>query len=224
MPDSTIPAAAFQALIKELEARPIPITRSRKSAGKGRSVVFGVVNRWIVPPDYSSMCWKRPTLYKLLLDFDHMHVCSRGIRWNSVTLNMNYRAALHRDRGNEGDSFVVAFGDFTGGALHALRGPLKGKHDITHQPIVGDFSRWEHEVLPFDGERFSLVYYYRSPAAENPLSPPSVRLVGGEAMFFRGEDAVPANSGLPHPNKKYESAEKCVPSKRENLSDKILHM
>jgi hypothetical protein len=188
----------FKAIIQELERRPIEVTKYRLKSGIGRSQVFGVVNRRSLPPDYSRQCWKRPYLYKLLLDFAAKHV---NIPWNAITVNQNYKASAHKDKGNVGDSFLVAFGDFTGGDLEILEGPLKGIHDV-RKPLITDFSKVFHIVKDFTGNRYSLVFYQldlqkRFKDTVIPLC--SVEEVNGEWVFKRGDVII--TDGLDHPLK-----------------------
>jgi len=187
-----IPSEAFANLIAELQRRPIEINKYRPSSGIGRSVAFGIVNKRCMPADYSRQCWTRPYLYKLLLDFGAEYV--RDISWNAITVNQGYKASPHRDKRNGGDSFLVAFGSFTGGCLKIHEGDLSGVHNICHQPIQTDFSKVLHSVEDFTGDRYSLVYY-RYPVKDVPL-PPSVRLVNDKWKFFRGELQT---ESLPHP-------------------------
>lgn len=189
-----IPAEAFSELQEELLRRPLTVNHYRKRVGDGRSQTFGVVNRRCAPIDYSRQCWVRPYLYKLLLDFAAQYV---DISYNAITVNQNYQAGPHYDRGNEGDSFLVAFGDYTGGELRIATGPSLGLKDIRHQPIVGNFSTTLHSVEPFQGDRFSLVFY--TLRGTPPLPPPSVVLQEGKWRFKRGEEVC---RGLPHPKRK----------------------
>ena len=191
---SMIPAEAFDEIIKELRRKPLDTNHYRKLTGDGKSQAFGVVNKRCLKPDFSRQCWLRPYLYKLLLDFAEKYV---DIPWTSVTVNQNYAAGRHRDRGNIGESYLVAFGDYTGGELKFWEGERAGIWDINKKPIVADFSELEHSVEPFEGERYSLVFYVCR--GEYILPEPSVRLVNGEWRFFRGEEEC---HGLPHPLQK----------------------
>jgi len=179
-------------IIQELERLPIPINKYRPSSGDGRSQAFGVVNRRCLPPDFSRQCWKRSYLYKLLLDYGREHV---PIPFTSVTVNQNYKADAHRDKGNVGESFLVAFGDYTGGELEIHEGPLKGLHDV-RTPITTDFSKVLHSVKDIQGTRYSLVYYTCNKADRLPK--PSVEFQEGNWVFKRGESIC---SGLEHPLK-----------------------
>lgn len=191
-----IPQQAFQEIQKELERLPIAMNKYRLKSGHGRSQAFGVVNRRCLPVDYSRNCWMRPYLYKLLLDFGQQYV---DISFNAITVNQNYAAAPHRDKQNCGESFLVAFGDYTGGELEILEGELKGKYNICRTPIKTDFSKVLHQVLPFQGNRYSLVYYKLETKEELP--PPSVRMYCGRWNFYRGEELINRKIGLPHPLK-----------------------
>lgn len=183
---------SFTDIIAELVRKPIEINKYRPKSGLGRSQAFGIVNKRCMPADYSRQCWLRPLLYKHLLDFGNKYV--RDISWNAITVNQNYKASPHRDKRNGGESYLVAFGDYTGGCLKIYEGDLSGVHDIRHKPIQTDFSKVLHSVEDFTGDRYSLVYY--NYPTKSVLPPPSVRLVNGEWKFFRGD--VQTDS-LPHP-------------------------
>ena len=181
----------------ELKRRPLYENRYRKRTGDGISQAFGVVGRRSLAPDYSRWCWKRPYLYKLLMDFGEKYV---EIPWNAITVNMNYAAGPHYDKNNVGNSFLVAFGDYTGGELKIHEGEHEGLWDICEKPIILDFSHTLHSVEPFSGERFSLVFYQYDLSwygEQVVLPPPSVRLVDHTFRFFRGEEMI--EEGLPHP-------------------------
>lgn len=185
-----IDSIEFQPIIDELKRQPLPINNYRNKAGGGRSQAFGVVSRRCLPPDYSRLCWLRPYLYKLLLEFAAKHVT---IPFTSITLNQQYKASAHKDKGNVGNSFLVAFGDYTGGGLEVLDGPLKGIHDV-RIPLIADFSKMLHRVTDFEGDRYSLVFYVARKS--EGLPPASVELCEGKYIFLRGGEAV---HGLPHP-------------------------
>lgn len=191
----------FTDIIKELERRPIENNKYRKKSGEGRSQTFGVVNRRCLAPDYSRHNWLRPYLYKLLLDFGKKHV---SIPFNAITVNQNYRASAHRDRGNIGESYLVAFGKYTEGELEIQEGTLKGLHNVKYTPLITDFSKVLHEVKPFSGNRYSLVFYQLSinKKFKNNIIPEcSVEMIDGVWKFKRGDEVC---EGLPHPLRKHE--------------------
>ena len=93
--------------------------------------------------------------------------------FTSINVNYGYAAKLHRDSNNVGPSLTKALGEFHGGALKYW------EHDDGHLPLeeLNQFSatvletgkalclfdgRRGHEVQPFTGERFSLVFFCTS--------------------------------------------------------------
>jgi hypothetical protein len=193
---SEIPISQFEDIICELKTKPLEENRYRIKAGIGQSQAFGIVGRRCLPPDYSRNNWLRPKLYCHLLEFAEKFV---DISWNAVTVNQNYKADKHRDKNNKGPSFLVAFGDYTGGNLSIYEGDLSGSHNIFCRPLITDFSKVFHAVEPFEGSRYSLVYYWFVNNRLGPLPAPSVKKEGGKYFFYRGEEKITPKTGLPHP-------------------------
>ena len=189
-----IPESAYKDIQQELERQPLPINKYRKKVGLGRSNTLGVVNRRCLPADYSRLCWMRPYLYKLLLDFGAKYV---SFPYTSITINENYTAGKHRDKGNKGLSFLTAFGDYQGGDLKIYEGDLSGNHNIQFKSITTDFGANYHSVEPWTGNRYSLVYYNLKRMPELPA--PSVRLENNKYVFYRGDAPVTRKEPLPHP-------------------------
>merc|ERR1712151_1036613 len=92
-----------------------------------------------------------------------------------INLNANYAGRRHRDGNNEGPSIIQAFGNFTGGMLKYWPKDVKAAghpqpsvedlgrddcvaHNIKNQIFVFDGNR-AHEVTPFEGNRFSVVFF-----------------------------------------------------------------
>ena len=195
IPLVTIPLEAFSNIIKELQRQPIGINEYRNKSGSGRSQAFGIVNRRNLPPDYSRNNWCRPYLYHLLLEFGNQYV---DLSFNAITVNQNYKAEPHKDKNNKGNSFLVAFGDYTGGELEILEGERKGLYNVNRTPIVDDFSKMLHAVKDFSGERYSLVYYWFENKRLGVLPVPSVKKEGDKYFFYRGEEKITRKNGLPH--------------------------
>lgn len=193
---NTIAPEVFHEIREELRRQPIAMNRYRTKAGEGQSLCWGIVNRRSLPPDYSRNNWMRPYLYHLLLDFADKYV---DISFNSITVNQNYAAKKHRDKNNKGNSFLVSFGDYSGGHLKILEGDLSGTHDINCKPIVTDFSKVYHEVEDFTGERFSLVFYTFESPRSTPLPPWELRQEEGKWWFYRDGIRITKQNGLPHP-------------------------
>lgn len=191
-----IPSESFKEILEELRRQPIAMNKYRNKAGAGCSQTFGIVNRRSLPPDYSRQNWMRPRLYHLLLEFAKKYV---PIPFNSVTVNQNYRASAHRDKNNKGDSFLVAFGSYSGGDLKILEGDLSGNHNIWCRPIITDFSKVLHEVDQFEGERYSLVFYTFESKRSVQLPSWEVKEEDGKWWFYRDGIKITKDKGLPHP-------------------------
>ena len=190
-----IPESEFKALLDDLTKHPLQNNRYRTTAGAGRSQCFGIVNKRCQPPDYSRHCWLRPYTYKLLMDFAEKWV---DLSWNAVTVNDNYQAAPHRDKGNVGVSYLVGFGTYYGGQLELHEGDRKGLYDIRHRPLIHDFSKDLHSVTDWVGNRFSLVFYWCD-LRGTEVPPPTVRLANDTWYFYRGNVLVTKDCPLYHP-------------------------
>lgn len=152
-----VPPEAFDEIIEELRAKPLARNEYRNKSGAGRSQAFGIVNRRCLPPDMSRQCWIRPKLYGLLQSFVDRYCPFSD--WTSITINQNYAAAAHYDKGNEGKSYLVAFGTYQGGELVLHEDDLSGEYDIRHKPLLFDGAKILHSVNAFQGERYSIVIY-----------------------------------------------------------------
>lgn len=197
---TTIPPEAFKDILEELEARPLAVNKYRDIAGTGRSQTFGLVNKRCQPVDYSRQCWIRPKLYYHLQEFAEKYV---DVSWTSVTVNQNYRCKPHKDKGNFDESFLVAFGSYTGGDLLIHEGDLSGNHDIYCKPFKTDFSKVLHSVQHFTGDRYSLVFYNLKTVKwpKDPIPPGEAVFENGKYVFKRGGKIVTVKDGLDHPLK-----------------------
>jgi len=93
--------------------------------------------------------------------------------WTSININHNYAGARHRDGNNEGPSCIKAIGKFTGGKLNYYTKDEKrpGRCDVAQLSpkdkvsfdLLKAFTFFSgnsaHEVDPFKGERFSVVFF-----------------------------------------------------------------
>ena len=192
-----IPREAFNAILEELETRPLARNEYRTKAGSGRSQAFGLVNKRCVPVDWSRQCWRRPKLFFHLKEFADAYVT---IPWTSITVNQDYQCDAHRDKGNEGLSFLVGFGDYQGGELQMMEGDLSGNHCVQHRAIVADFGKTKHRVLPFTGHRYSLVFYkLKTTRMPTEILPGTVVVQEGKYLFKRGDQILTVNDSIPHP-------------------------
>ena len=80
--------------------------------------------------------------------------------WSQVQINYNFDIPRHTDSSNQGYSWIVGFGDYTGGELciELAEDNIK-KVDIRDVPLTFNGSLYPHWVEPFDGDRWSLVFF-----------------------------------------------------------------
>ena len=73
------------------------------------------------------------------------------------------RAARHVDGKNVGISYIVGLGDYTGGELivyGSRKEPIKPvKHNLKKNFYSFNGSQYLHEVAPFKGERYTIVFF-----------------------------------------------------------------
>jgi len=150
-----ISASVFEPLIEELSREAVQVNYCRMQAGKGRSQAFGIIRRWSYRPYLSRNTWTRPRLWQLLQEFAAAHV---PIAWDGITVNDNYKSAEHTDKGNEGLSYTVSFGDFTGGNLCINDGQIK-EYDTRHRGYLFNGCKDVHWTGDWQGRRFCLVFY-----------------------------------------------------------------
>jgi hypothetical protein len=91
-------------------------------------------------------------LYNLLCEYG---ASITDIPFKSICINKNTIAEPHKDRNNKGVSCIVGLGDYTGGEL--VYGETKV--NIHKNPIHFDGSKIEHYSLPFDGTRYTLIFF-----------------------------------------------------------------
>lgn len=105
---------------------------------------------------------------------DRIPQTAAGFRFTSLNLNYNYAARIHRDGNNFGPSFIKAFGDFSGGELNYWpeddqstdfdKLPEDKKEQLQlGKGSAGGLAMFNgnsaHSVQPFEGSRFSVVYF-----------------------------------------------------------------
>ena len=97
-------------------------------------------------------------LYNLLCEYGSTIT---DIPFKSICINKNTIAEPHVDRNNRGVSCIVGLGDYTGGEL-VLKGNADcddSKVSIHKNPIEFDGSKIIHYSLPFEGTRYSIIYF-----------------------------------------------------------------
>lgn len=78
-------------------------------------------------------------------------------KYNTITLNHNFKCKPHKDGKNRGSSMIIGFGNYLDGELN-----IEGiKHDIRYKPLEFDGSKKEHWVEDWEGDRWTAVYFFK---------------------------------------------------------------
>jgi len=118
-----------------------------------QSITLGLVRDYLTGGKrISNFTLENPELYNLLCEYGRTIT---DIPFKSICINKNTVAQPHRDRNNSGVSCIVALGDFTGGELVYGNAVV----NIHKNPIHFDGSKIEHYSLPFEGTRYSIIYF-----------------------------------------------------------------
>ena len=94
-----------------------------------------------------------PLLDKMLRDLVKKY--DPAFEYNRFQINYNVECKPHKDGQNIGKSLIFSVGKYTGGRLIVDGNPI----DIYRKPFLLDGSKYDHWVEPFDGDRFSIIYY-----------------------------------------------------------------
>lgn len=198
--------SAFRELSDHLSKKNIPINRYRKGVGDGRSQCFGMVRKRSMAPDLSRQSWMDARLHYLLIKFARLHV---PISFTSIQVNDSYKCAAHKDKHNEGQSYIVGFGPYTGGEL-VLKMPNDREFNIRHRPILFNGSTTEHWTKDWVGRRWTMVFHtlvspQKFPMIKN-LDQYEAIVVDGDWCIAYRDPGQPVKylskkNGLPHPLK-----------------------
>jgi len=122
---------------------------------RARQACFGLVTYQHMLRETN--CSKRkPHMMPLFRKFMASH--RPDFTFSSVFVNKKTTCQLHTDSTNTGESLIVGCGDYSGGdtVLHMD----EAKHfDISSHSLVFNGVTIPHESLPFEGTRYSLVFF-----------------------------------------------------------------
>tara|TARA_R100000278_G_C5443494_1_gene154545 strand:- start:68 stop:658 length:591 start_codon:yes stop_codon:yes gene_type:complete len=79
--------------------------------------------------------------------------------FNQIVINKNFEIMPHKDASNVGVSYIIGLGEYTNGDLVVDYEDYEERHNIRHKFYTFDGSKYTHWVEPFEGERFTLVFY-----------------------------------------------------------------
>lgn len=199
---SPIPREALAPIEEYLRAHNLGKNLYRKKVGEGVSQCLGIVGKRCLKPDLSRQSWLHPRLHHLLEQFAKEHV---PIPYTSIQVNVDFSCAAHKDVNNTGESFIVGFGDYRGGALCIE----DFDYDIRYRGLLFDGSQLTHWTKEWMGNRFTLVFHSLKPQKRFGFIVPLLSEYeavqdGGEWKILRKSDGVflTKKNGLAHPLKK----------------------
>lgn len=131
--------------------------RCRKKMGVSmeNTQLFGYTHKMFTTEIGLSKCSvDDPYLYGLLVEYGKY--LDPNFRFTKITLNKNNQCPPHRDSNNKGITMIKSLGEYTGGLLCLETGE---KINLREKPFYFYGSEVTHWVEPFDGERYTIVYY-----------------------------------------------------------------
>lgn len=154
-------------VLEELKNTNFPVCFSRKNVGVSHAFALGTVNyrgqkslqgKTKGPSRFNK---KFPKLYKLIRKLIKEE--QPDFKYTTIQVNKNVLCPPHVDKNNVGPSYIIALGDYTGGDLVIKGKPFNIKNKWKH--FDGTQGHW---VTPFNGERYSLVYFTHTFKPPNP--------------------------------------------------------
>lgn len=131
----------------------------------GRTINFGYGNQRHKGYGEFVANKKHPDLWKALVKYAEATLPSDFL-WHTITLNHNVKAKKHIDGLNVGDSYIVGFGEYTGGKLRTYSDEVEyTAHDIKNRPLKFNGALIAHETEDFTGERYTLIFYKQDKGA-----------------------------------------------------------
>lgn len=128
-------------------------TTSQRGA---RQAVFGLV-KYRGVKQTSKFLEKYPHIMDLFKKFINNHY--PNFDFNGVYVNKNTVCKKHLDSKNVGESLLVGFGPFTGGESVLYINDKEHNVNINTNSLIFNGSEIPHKSLPFEGTRFSLVFF-----------------------------------------------------------------
>tara|TARA_R110000764_G_scaffold130246_4_gene218028 strand:+ start:1833 stop:2408 length:576 start_codon:yes stop_codon:yes gene_type:complete len=78
---------------------------------------------------------------------------------DQIQINRNWWSPPHKDSGNVGISSIIGLGDYEGGETVVEYPKEHIEYDIKNKFVSFNGSRYTHWTKPFEGKRYSLVFY-----------------------------------------------------------------
>ena len=165
-------------ILVALEAIAFPASKRSnvRRAGEGGEVLgmcLGMTECWYKGPMPSRHTRERPNLCRLLCAFARREL--PGFHFTSIQVNKDYAAELHVDKKDAGDSRIIGLGPYLGGQLWVDDGSNGGKGRVANikEKWLGFDGNLPHKVLPFQGRRYTLVFFSKLRGWSVGLTPDS---------------------------------------------------
>ena len=100
------------------------------------------------------------TIFQQLCDL----YCDEEIKVDQVQINKNWQSPPHRDSGNVGESWIIGLGDYEGGETVVEYPKEHIEYNIKNTFVKFNGSKYIHWTKPYEGTRYSLVFYKHSKA------------------------------------------------------------
>ena len=128
------------------------------SKEKYRKEVQGIKNLY-----ETTLLTHHPELKSILQDLCDTF-CDEKIEVDQVQINKNWQSPPHRDSGNVGESWIIGLGDYIGGETVVEYPREHIEYDIKNSFVKFNGSKYIHWTMPYEGKRYSLVFYKHSKA------------------------------------------------------------
>ena len=128
------------------------------SKEKYRKEVQGIKNLY-----ETTLLTHHPELKSILQDLCDTF-CDEKIEVDQVQINKNWQSPPHRDSGNVGESWIIGLGDYIGGETVVEYPREHIEYNIKNSFVKFNGSRYTHWTMPYEGKRYSLVFYKHSKA------------------------------------------------------------
>ena len=151
-----------------------------------RGMCLGYVLNYAQGWTASKYTMSNPELSRLLVLFARQRY--PDFRFSSIMVNKG-GSALHVDKMNDGPSLIVSLGDHIGGDLWQF----PNKRLNVRNRICPCDGRLPHITLPYEGERYSLVFFNMKGIQRPGPSPDRYRILKG--CGFRKPRIDPENEG-----------------------------
>ncbi len=100
---------------------------------------------------------KHPHILPLFKTFIDLHI--PDFTFSTVYVNKNTISKQHLDKKNSGESLLIGFGDYIEGSTVLHINGEESKFNIQESSIIFDGSKIIHSSEPFEGTRYSLVFF-----------------------------------------------------------------